>query len=150
MSIQNTKQWFDLGVPTPSLDNQRVQLGCHLEEVKEMLDAITITGVDIEELKTALHTVATRLKTDKTIYVVLNDRKEFLDGLADQIVTGTGCAHMFGMDIVGAMDMVNLSNFSKFVDGKPIFNEHGKIAKGPNYFKPDLSQFVGLDPLDKS
>ena len=73
--------------------------------------------------------------------LVVNGGKELLDALCDQIVTAVGVAHMFGMNIEGAMDEVNRSNFSKFVDGKPVFNEHGKIIKGPNYTPPDLTGF---------
>jgi predicted HAD superfamily Cof-like phosphohydrolase len=72
----------------------------------------------------------------------LIDRKALLDSLCDQIVTAVGVAHMFGMDISGALSEVNRSNWSKFVEGKPVFNEHGKIAKGPNYTPPDLARFV--------
>ena len=49
---------------------------------------------------------------------------------------------MEGMDIVGALDEVNRSNFSKFVNGKPVFDENGKIKKGANYKEPDLKRFT--------
>ena len=74
--------------------------------------------------------------------VVVKDRQLLLDSLCDQIVTAVGVAHMFGLDITGALEEVNRSNWSKFVDGEPVFNKHGKIAKGPNYSPPDLSKFV--------
>jgi hypothetical protein len=149
MTIQDTKEWFNRAVKQPTIDNQRTQLGVHLEEVLEMLDAFHIEGHPsaLDELKRTLGSVATTLKTDKTIRVVIRDRQEFLDGLTDQVVTATGCGHMFGMDVPGALEEVNLSNFSKFVDGQPIFNENGKIAKGPAYFKPNLNPFVGVDPV---
>src|SRR5690554_3730607 len=69
---------------------------------------------------------------------------DHLDALTDQIVTAVGCAHMAGMDIVGALDEVNRSNFSKFEDGKPVFDEHGKIKKGRGYQSPALGRFVGV------
>ena len=72
------------------------------------------------------------------------DRDAMLDSLCDQIVTATGVAHMFGMDIQGALNEVNRSNWSKFVDGKPVFDINGKIAKPATYSKPDLSAFVGV------
>jgi len=49
---------------------------------------------------------------------------------------------MLGYQIHGAMLEVNASNFSKFVDGEPVFNEDRKIMKGPDYFKPDLKKFL--------
>jgi predicted HAD superfamily Cof-like phosphohydrolase len=70
------------------------------------------------------------------------DRQELLDALCDQIVTAVGVAHMFGMDIESALNEVNASNWSKFVDGNPVFNEHGKIAKGPGYFEPKIAEFA--------
>ena len=65
-----------------------------------------------------------------------------LDSLADQLVTGVGVAHMLRMDIIGALNEVNLSNFSKFVDGIPQFDANRKIIKGPDYFKPNLELFL--------
>ncbi|SSX60346.1 nucleoside triphosphate pyrophosphohydrolase family protein [Actinobacillus lignieresii] len=70
------------------------------------------------------------------------DKVELLDALCDQIVTAIGVAHMFGMNIQGALQEVANSNDSKFEDGKPVFNEQGKIAKGKHYFKPNLERFV--------
>jgi len=67
------------------------------------------------------------------------DRKEFLDSIADQIVTAVGVGHCAGMKTSDAVDAVSRSNWSKFNDeGFPIFNEHGKVTKGPNYKRPYL------------
>ena len=65
-------------------------------------------------------------------------RTDFLDSLADQVVTSVGVAHCAGMNMTEACKRVNASNWSKFVDGQPVFNEAGKIAKGPDYRKPNL------------
>ena len=73
---------------------------------------------------------------------VLDSRRELLDALCDQIVTAVGVAYMLGMDIQGALNEVNRSNWSKFVDGKAVFNEQGKIAKSENYTPPQLVEFV--------
>jgi hypothetical protein len=59
--------------------------------------------------------------------------------LADQIVTAVGIASMLDMDIVGALQEVNRSNYSKFVNGRAVFDENGKIKKGADYSKPDLT-----------
>ena len=59
--------------------------------------------------------------------------------IGDQVVTAIGVAHCAGMKGAAAVDQVNLSNWSKFTeDGEPIFNETGKIAKGPRYMPPNL------------
>ncbi len=87
--------------------------------------------------------LASRLKTmPNGVVVVEENRLAFLDAMVDQVVTATGSAQHLGMNIAGGLDEVNRSNWSKFVDGKPIFDENGKIAKGPDYFKADLSPFV--------
>lgn len=66
---------------------------------------------------------------------------ELLDSLCDQIVTAIGVAHMMGFDIESALNEVNRSNWSKFIDGKAVFDENGKIAKPDTYSKPDLTSF---------
>lgn len=72
-------------------------------------------------------------------FVHIKDREGFLDSLADQIVTAVGVGHCANMDVTEACLRVNESNWSKFdALGYPIFNEHGKIAKGPHYVQPDL------------
>lgn len=147
MSIQETKKWFEAAVSAPTEENFNVQLGCHLEEVVEMLECIQIADGTIGEdmldyAAEALFLLSERLKNGSSFAHIVH-RVEFLDALADQIVTVVGCAHMAGMDIVGALDEVNQSNFSKFEDGKPVFNEHGKIAKGRDYKAPELARFAG-------
>jgi hypothetical protein len=62
-----------------------------------------------------------------------------LDSAADQIVTSVGVGHCAHTNIVKAVDVVNGSNWSKFdKDGQPIFDQNGKILKGPDYKAPDL------------
>ncbi|MFP3556394.1 hypothetical protein [Paraburkholderia sp. SIMBA_054] len=112
-----------------------------------MLDAITPVSPTaihlLHDAKVALKALATYLKgADNAITVEPNDRAEFLDAICDQIVTGTGVAQHLGFPLVEAMDEVNASNFSKFVDGKAVVDANGKIMKGPDFYKPDLSQFV--------
>lgn len=72
-------------------------------------------------------------------------RVELLDALADQVVTATGVAYFSQMQWDEALNEVNNSNFSKFEDGKPVLNEHGKIIKGKNYFKPNLAPFTEIN-----
>jgi len=83
---------------------------------------------ELEELKDAI---------DK------RDIKEVADALTDILYVTYGAGHAFGIDLDKCFEEVQNSNMSKLgSDGKPIYNEKGKVMKGPNYFKPDLRKFV--------
>ena len=70
------------------------------------------------------------------------DIKEVADALTDILYVTYGAGHAFGIDLDKCFDEVQRSNMSKLgVDGKPIYNEKGKVMKGPNYFEPDLKKF---------
>ena len=71
------------------------------------------------------------------------DLLEVADALTDILYVTYGAGHAFGINLDKCFDEVQNSNMSKLSeDGKPIYNESGKVMKGPNYFKPDLSKFV--------
>ena len=71
------------------------------------------------------------------------DIKEVADALTDILYVTYGAGHAFGIDLDKCFDEVQRSNMSKLgIDGKPIYNEKGKVMKGPNYFEPDLKKFV--------
>jgi len=71
------------------------------------------------------------------------DLLEVADALTDILYVTYGAGHAFGIDLDKCFDEVQNSNMSKLDEnGKPIYNESGKVMKGPNYFKPDLSKFV--------
>ena len=71
------------------------------------------------------------------------DLLEVADALTDILYVTYGAGHAFGIDLDKCFEEVQNSNMSKLgKDGKPIYNEKGKVMKGPNYFKPDLSKFV--------
>ena len=71
------------------------------------------------------------------------DIKEVADALTDILYVTYGAGHAFGIDLDKCFEEVQNSNMSKLGnDGKPIYNEKGKVMKGPNYFKPDLQKFV--------
>ena len=71
------------------------------------------------------------------------DIKEVADALTDILYVTYGAGHAFGIDLDKCFEEVQNSNMSKLGnDGKPIYNENGKVMKGPNYFKPNLSKFV--------
>ena len=87
-----------------------------------------LIGEELEELNQAIK--------DKDI-------KEVADALTDILYVTYGAGHAFGIDLDQCFDEVQKSNMSKLSsDGKPIYNENGKVMKGPNYFKPDLNKFL--------
>lgn len=145
MDINEILKWFKKAVPEPTVETACVQIGCHFEEVAEMAEA---TGdIDIESTcEGAGHCYKAK---DESYMIELElltkddeSKIELLDSLCDQIVTAIGVAHMLGMDIEGALDEVNRSNWSKFENGSPVFDDNGKIKKGASYFKPDLTRFI--------
>ena len=69
--------------------------------------------------------------------------KEVADALTDILYVTYGAGHAFGIDLDKCFDEVQSSNMSKLgSDGKPIYNESGKVMKGPNYFQPNLRKFL--------
>ena len=71
------------------------------------------------------------------------DLLEVADALTDILYVTYGAGHAFGIDLDNCFYEVQKSNMSKLdEDGKPIYNENGKVMKGPKYFKPDLKQFL--------
>lgn len=144
----NTLNWFKQALPSPTAKNFTVQVGVHLEEISETLDSLVLNSDDATKTVQAqwwigdLKRLATALKTGEVYVKDVRSVSELIDGLADQHVTLTGLAHIAGLDFDGAKAEVDRSNFSKFVDGKPIFNGNGKIAKGPDYVPPNLEPFI--------
>ena len=83
---------------------------------------------ELEELKNAMES---------------KDLLEVADALTDILYVTYGAGHAFGINLDKCFDEVQNSNMSKLdADGKPIYNESGKVMKGPDYFKPDLSKFL--------
>ena len=72
-----------------------------------------------------------------------DDLLEVADALTDILYVTYGAGHAFGIDLDACFQEVQNSNMSKLGEnGKPIFNDQGKVMKGPNYFKPDLSKYI--------
>ena len=140
--IHSIKEWFKAAKPNPSTADVCVQIGCHYEEVSEM------SAVLNDYVESSLAATALNYKMHASGYLgaveelSADARVELLDALCDQIVTAVGVAYMMGMDIEGALAEVNRSNWSKFEGGVPVFNEHGKIAKGVEYTPPELSDYI--------
>ena len=149
MSIDTIELWHKRARPEPTAADFNVQLGCHLEELVEMLDTLVfkdlsgqwysqpIAGREMS-VRAKIHRLATELKTGNVVGYI-EDREGFLDSLADQVVTAVGAAHCAGMRGAEACDRVNASNWTKFdQDGQPIRDQNGKITKGPKYQRPVL------------
>ena len=140
--IHSIKEWFKAAKPNPSTADVCVQLGCHYEEVSEM-SAVLYDGVEDELVDTAIMYKIKHIAYLGAVEELSADaRVKLLDALCDQVVTAVGVAYMMGMDIEGALAEVNRSNWSKFEGGVPVFNEHGKIAKGVEYTPPELSDYI--------
>ena len=89
---------------------------------------IDLIKEELEELKEAMNN---------------KDLLEVADALTDILYVTYGAGHAFGIDLDKCFEEVQNSNMSKLgKDGKPIYNEKGKVMKGPNYFKPNLSKYV--------
>ena len=75
--------------------------------------------------------------------ITKKDLKETIDALTDILYVTYGAGHAFGVNLDKCFEEVQNSNMSKLGDdGKPIYNENGKVMKGPNYFQPNLSKFI--------
>lgn len=149
MPLENTANWFKTAKPEHTDKDFYVQMGVHFEEVAEMVDELSPLTNDgkrlLDNARGAVRELANHLKENGQLsHVILHnqDRLQFLDALCDQIVTATGTALFANMDIVGGMNEVNRSNFSKFEDGKPVLQSTGKIGKGSSFTPPDLTPYI--------
>ncbi len=107
---------------------QEVKTNTELSSEKINNLRINLINEELEELKKAIK--------DKNII-------EVADALTDTLYVAYAAGHAFGINLDKCFDEVQKSNMSKLGDdGKPIYNENGKVMKGPKYFKPDLSKFI--------
>ena len=116
--VGNFMKTFGQEVKTkPSLGNDKIN-NLRLSLIKEELDELT------DALKK-------------------KDLLEVADALTDILYVTYGAGHAFGINLDKCFDEVQRSNMSKLGDdGKPIYNEHGKVMKGPKYFQPNLGKFI--------
>lgn len=145
MNIEKIINWFKAAKPNPTEKDKATQIGAHFEEVSEMMAALSCNSVQVEQISQEFYFSDAIDKgiEGEDVELPENWQIELLDALCDQIITAIGVGYMMGFDMVGALQEVNLSNWSKFDEnGNPIFNENGKIVKGENYFKPDLAKFL--------
>ena len=145
--ITQTTHWFELAHADQGHQKRTVQLGVHFEEVGEMLGMLVSKDTEalnlIRKAEEAVVTLAEHLKNNsKTVHVYPHSDIGLLDSLCDQAVTLSGVAYDYGYKFPQALREVNRSNFSKFVNGAPVFDENGKIKKGPDYTPPNLVSYV--------
>ena len=143
-SITDIANWFKAAKPKPTDKDRCVQIGCHYEEVAEMM--IACQGYS-HYGSNVMNNCAEAYKETTEAFGLDEAHQpkyhiELLDSLCDQIVTATGVAYMMGFDIEGALKEVIRSNNSKMVDGKFEFDDNGKIMKPESYSKPDLTPFI--------
>ena len=107
---------------------QEVKTSAELSTDKINFLRISLINEELEELKKALSE---------------NNIVEVADALTDILYVTYGAGHAFGINLDACFEEVQNSNMSKLGnDDKPIYNDQGKVMKGPNYFKPDLSKFI--------
>ena len=120
----------------------------NFESVKKFMETF---GQEIKEKASFPNDKITNLRLDLIkeelgeLKVAINnkDLKEVADALTDILYVTYGAGHAFGINLDSCFKEVQNSNMSKLgKDGKPIYNDRGKVMKGPNYFKPDLGKFV--------
>ena len=104
----------------------KTKSGLSTEKINKL--RVSLINEELEEFKEAIKN---------------NDLKEAADALTDILYVTYGAGHAFGINLDKCFDEVQKSNMSKLGnDGKPIYNEQGKVMKGPKYFKPNLSKFL--------
>ena len=107
---------------------QEVKIKASFSDEKTNQLRLDLISEELEELKNAMSS---------------KDLLEVADALTDILYVTYGAGHAFGINLDKCFDEVQNSNMSKLgSDGNPIYNESGKVMKGPDYFKPDLSKFL--------
>ena len=104
-------------------------------KIKAEFPKETIVKLRYDLIKEELNELQNAIKT--------KNLKEIADSLTDILYVTYGAGHAYGIDLDKCFSEVQRSNMSKLgEDGKPIYNEQGKVMKGPKYFKPNLKQFI--------
>lgn len=148
-ALEGTIDFMSKAFPNPDEKNRQTQLGVHFEEISEMLATLhgntTQAAFLLSNAFMAMSKLAKYTKEAEPTIIGIQPTMlvEFIDSVADQLVTVAGSAYVYGMDPVGALHEVNRSNFTKFVDGEPTFHpETRKLLKGPDYEVAQLGAFT--------
>lgn len=157
VSVEDITLWFKTAKPNPSQADLFTQFGALYEEVAESVSAFNkqlikeyASDTKLANLHTKVQNAVFALKDLSNVMyktegfpLSVETKIDLLDALADITVTTTGSAQYAGFDFDGALTNVNQSNWSKFVDNKPVLREDGKIMKGKDYKAPELKPFIG-------
>jgi predicted HAD superfamily Cof-like phosphohydrolase len=146
-NYQRTAAWLTACGKEPNQKNLSIQIGCHLEEMIELLECLELDCREDENTLNCiiddLHLIASSLKKNITMASIkTHKREDALDALCDCEVTGNGVAYLAGFRKVDADEAVLTSNEAKLVNGKPVLLPGGKIGKPDGWTAPDLSGFV--------
>ena len=127
----------------------RSQNSTNLDTNNSNLDYVKVENKSNSQLESTDKINTLRLSLIKEEFDELKDAidkrdiKEVADALTDILYVTYGAGHAFGIDLDKCFEEVQSSNMSKLDNnGKPIYNDKGKVMKGPNYFKPNLTKFV--------
>lgn len=145
-NYQRTADWLAACGKTPTEKSLATQIGCHIEEVCELLDELQIVGSiadgdSVTLASTRLKGVAHRIKQGH-VGARFRDRVAALDALCDAEVTGNGVAYLAGFDKQEADRRVLYSNDAKLVDGRALLSPGGKIMKPEGWVPPFLGDCV--------
>ena len=142
-TMESIIDWGNVARPVRTAQHVICQVGVHIEEGNEMLEALT--GDTPHKSLTALANACKQANQEDAVeYISAINHKLMLDGLLDQIVTALNTGNFLGYDMLGALAEVDRSNWSKFEDGEPVFKPGTtKIGKGKYYEMPDLEPYLG-------
>lgn len=145
-NFKRTADWLRACGKEPSAQNLSVQIGCHLEEIREFLYCLSVEGsgediVSLRSARDALLGLSTNLKRGQA-RAMINDRVGALDALCDCEVTGNGVAYLASFNKEAADEAVLSSNEAKLVGGRPVILDGGKIGKPNGWTAPDLNPFA--------
>jgi hypothetical protein len=146
-NYERTANWLKACGKEPDMDNLSVQIGCHLEEFSEFLEALRTDSEGcyllLQRTMIDLQWYANKLKKrEQFAYIPQHTKVDALDALCDSEVTGNGIAYLAGFNKLAADEAVLVSNEAKLVDGKPVILEGGKIGKPEGWKAPNLRGFI--------
>lgn len=142
-TMESIIDWGNTARPVRTDQHVICQLGVHIEEGDEMLDALTRDS-GAWKLTALANACKLASESEAAEYIAAIDHKLMLDALCDQVVTALNAGNFLGYDMLGALAEVDESNWSKFEDGEPVFKPGTtKIGKGKHYREPNLETFLG-------
>ncbi len=142
-TIESIIDWGNIARPVRTAQHIVCQLGVHIEEGNEMLEAIPV--IPPKQLTALANACKLASLKESGEYLEGINHKLMLDALCDQIVTALNTGNFLGYDMLGALAEVDKSNWSKFEEGAPVFKPGTtKIGKGKYYEEPDLELYLGF------